>query len=449
MTTREDVAHLLRRATFGPRAMDLDEAERIGFGATLDGLLTQTGPTPGTDPGAERTPVPPAERDPYAVLPKNADGDAKAAAVKAQKAQVVALTSWWVNRMVSAEHQAREKLTFFWHGHWATSAQKVRSANLMRTQQQTLYRLAGGDFGPMVHAMVRDPALIYWLDGQRNSAAAPNENLARELMELFTLGIGNYSEADVKEGARALTGWQLDRVEGTASFSPKRFDSKPKTILGKRADHDADDFVELLLAHPATAKFVTARLWFRYASGEPVPAQTHERLVAAYGAKRDITAALRAMFTDPAFAATRGQLVKQPVEWAVGAMRQLGVEPGSWKENDRKQLNAALDALGQVPFAPPSVGGWPAGAAWLTTSTTQVRLGLANRFANNVSPATLDAVASAPAAGRPDALARLLAVESFSTRTRAVLLDAGNSGKQADLRRQIALALASPEYCVQ
>jgi uncharacterized protein (DUF1800 family) len=449
VTTREEVAHLLRRATFGPRATELDEAERIGFDATLDGLLTQTGPTPGSDPGADRTPVPAAERDPYAVLPKNADGDTKAAAVKAQKAQVVGLTSWWVDRMVAADHQAREKLTFFWHGHWATSVQKVRSANLMRTQQQTLYRLAGGDFGQLVHAMLRDPALIHWLDGQRNSAAAPNENLGRELMELFTLGIGNYTEADVKEGARALTGWQLDRVEGTASFNPKRFDGKPKKILGKRANFDADDFAELLLDQPATARFVTGRLWFRYASGEPIPADTHQRLVTAYGTGRDITAVLRAMFTDPAFAGTRGQLVKQPVEWAVGAMRQLDIVPGSWKEGDRKSLNSALDALGQVPFAPPSVGGWPAGAAWLSTSTAQLRIALANRLAGNVAPAALDAVASAPAPGRPDALARLLAVETFSERTRAVLLDAGNSGKQADLRRQIALALASPEYCVQ
>jgi uncharacterized protein (DUF1800 family) len=323
--------------------------------------------------------------------------------------------------------------------------QKVRFPLVMLGQQQTMHTLGTGDFGALAHAMVKDPALIYWLDGHKNTEKAPNENLARELMELFTLGIGNYTEADVKAGARALTGWAVDRARNIAVINEKRHDTGDKTILGTTARFGTIEFVDLLLGHEATPKFVTARLWYRYASAAPVPADTHQRLVGAYGSGRNITAVLRAMFADPAFAGTRGQLVKQPVEWAVGAMRQLGVRPGELKPADKQQLVRAIREMGQIPLDPPSVGGWPAGTAWLTTAGTQWRLRAADLLAAQASPAVLDRLAAAPAAQRPDALANLLVVERFTDRTRTVLTDA--SGGQA--RRMIALALASPEYTVQ
>jgi uncharacterized protein (DUF1800 family) len=292
--------------------------------------------------------------------------------------------------------------------------------------------------------MVKDPALIFWLDGHQNTARAPNENLARELMELFTLGIGNYTEADVKASARALTGWAVDRARNVAVINEKRRDAGEKTILGRTANFGTTELVDLLLGQEATARFVAARLWFRYASAEPVPADTHRRLIEAYGPGRNVTAVLRALFTDPAFAGARGQLVKQPVEWAVGAMRQLGVRPGELKPGDKQQLVRALREMGQIPLDPPSVGGWPAGTAWLTTAGTQWRLRAADLLAAQASPAVLDRLAAAPAPGRTDALANLLAVDRFTDRTRAVLT--GVPDGQA--RRMVALALASPEYTV-
>jgi uncharacterized protein (DUF1800 family) len=290
-----------------------------------------------------------------------------------------------------------------------------------------------------VHAMIKDPALIWWLDGHKNTAKAPNENLARELMELFTLGIGNYTEADVKAGARALTGWAVDRARNVAVVNAKRVDSGEKTILGRTGAFGADEFADILLAQEATAKFVTARLWYRYASTGPVPADTHGRLVAAY--PKGVTAVLRAMFTDPAFAATKGQLVKQPVEWAVGAMRQLGVRPGELSTAEKQQLLKALREQGQVPLDPPSVGGWPTGTAWLTTSGTQWRLRAADLIAAKASPAVIDRLTAVPKNQQPDAVATLLALDGFTDRTRAVLTE--------QPRRMIALALASPEYTVQ
>jgi uncharacterized protein (DUF1800 family) len=439
MATRADVAHLLRRATFGPRAEDVDSAERAGLNATLDALLAPKG----GDAGAARTPVPQLGPDPLLTLDKNADRAARQKAQLADRERVKTLTYWWLDRMVQADHQLHEKLTFFWHGHWATSVQKVKVAEGMITHQQTLHRLGLGDFGVLVKAMLRDPALVFWLDGQLNTKQAPNENLARELMELFTLGIGKYTETDVKQGARALTGWQIDRPKWTVVLNPSRQDSGSKTILGQTGTFDTNGLADILLAQPANAEFLATRLWFRYASGQPIPPDTLNRLASAYRPNRDITALLRALFTDPAFGATGGQLVKQPVEWAVGAMRQLGIRPSELPDKDKKELTQGLNALGQLLFDPPSVGGWPAGAAWLTTYAAQLRLRSADFLAARANAAVISALTAVPAAQRPNALARLLCVDQFTDRTRVVLTQTAG-----DIRKLIAAGLASPEYAV-
>jgi uncharacterized protein (DUF1800 family) len=431
MATRAQLAHLLRRATFGPRAEEVDAAERAGFDATLANLLTPTGP----DAGAARTPVPDLA-DPLAALPKGADRAARQRAQQEQREQVQASVLWWLDRLVAADHQFTEKLVFFWHGHWATAVEKVRSAPMMLRQQQTFRDLGAGDFGPFLKAMLRDPALIVWLDGQQNTRAAPNENLARESMELFTLGIGNYTEADVRAAARALTGWQVARGDRTATFNPRRYDPGVKTILGRTGAFDLDGYADLLLAQPANGRFLASRLWYRFASGEPIPAGVADRLAASAG---NTTALARAVFTDPAFAGTTAQLVKQPVEWAVGALRQLGLRPAELPEAARKQLVQGLGALGQTLFSPPSVGGWPAGAAWLSTSATEHRVALATQLAGLASRPVLDAVSE----GGVEGLARLLVVDGFTGRTRAVLKGAGT-----DPRKLLALGLASPEYAV-
>jgi uncharacterized protein (DUF1800 family) len=431
MSEREAVAHLLRRATFGPTADEVDAAERAGTAATLDKLLT-----PGrADRGAAATPLPALPADPYAALTKESTREQRQKANAQRREQLQQVTLWWLDRMVAAEDGLTEKLLFFWHGHWATSAQKVKSARMMLGQLETLRRHGRGPLAPLVAAMVRDPALIIWLDGQKNTRKAPNENLARELMELFTLGIGGYTEADVKAGARALTGWTVDRRTGVARFEAKRHDPGEKTILGQTGRFDAEAYAGLLAGQPAAATFVARRLWFRYA-GADVPAP--DGLAGA-----DTVATLRALFSSPAFAQTRGTLVKQPVEWMVGALRQLGIRSTALPEQQRKQLLGGLNALDQVPLRPPSVGGWPAGPAWLTTSSLQGRLRLAGMLAAAASPTVLDRLKAAPVAGRPDALARLLVVDGWGARTRAALTPLAD-----DPRKLLAAGLVSPEYTV-
>ncbi|WP_033340927.1 DUF1800 domain-containing protein [Catenuloplanes japonicus] len=416
MADRRVLSHLLRRLTFGPTAAEIDAAVTAGYDATLDALLRPADPVPLPDLGP----------DPVAALDAGTGREQRQRARQEQREQLSTLTRWWLTRMVAGG--AAEKLTFFWHGHWATSARKVRSARLMLAQQSTFRRYGAGDTAPLVRAMLRDPALIIWLDGQKNTRQAPNENLAREVMELFTLGLDAYSEADVKAAAQVLTGWQVDRRTGEARLVPQRHDDRPVTLLGATGTFDVDAYADLLVRHHAHVPFLAGRLWARYAGPTAVPAS-----VPAAG--RNTTAMIRAVCRSPEFTATAGTLVKQPVEWLVGALRQLGVASA---EAEQRSLQAVLRSLGQVPFAPPSVGGWPEGPAWLTTSATVARLQAGQRLAV-LAPAAADRLTGAD---RLDALATLLAVDGWTDRTHAGLRDV------KDPRRLLALGLASPEYAV-
>ncbi|SCF33515.1 Uncharacterized conserved protein, DUF1800 family [Micromonospora viridifaciens] len=419
----EDVALLLRRAGFGPTAAELAAAAKVGYAATVMALTAPRGP----DIGATSAPAPQLGPDPYAVTP-NPTPARRAAADKVREEQTEQLTRWWLDRLTVANHQAVEKLLFFWHGHWATSIRKVKSPQLMLTQHQTLRHAP--NFAEMARRMVVDPALVHWLDGQLNTREAPNENLARELCELFLLGIGRYTEADVKAAGRALTGWRLDlRAERTV-LDRDAHDAGSKVILGVRDRFTARGLVDLLLRQPACAEFIATRLWFRYASStEPIPGATRDRMVAAFPAPM---AMLRALFTDDAFRATHGTMVKQPVEWMVGAMRQLGLRPADFPREMFIQLCDGLGGLGQRPFAPPSVGGWPAGAAWLTSAAARLKLSLAGKLASQLELGRLT----------PEDVAAMLCVDRWTNRTYAVLRKVDNP------RMLLTMGLVSPEYAV-
>ncbi|QWF82701.1 DUF1800 domain-containing protein [Amycolatopsis sp. CA-230715] len=421
ITERGAVRRLHDRFGFGPRQGDLDR----GFAETLTGLLA---------PGADAGPPPP-QLGPPPERPGKKDEAAKKQAAAQLKEQATQAVLWWLDRMVTTEHASAERLTWFWHGHFATSEQKVRSPRLMLAQNQTQRALGMGSFTALARAMIVDPALLLWLDGNKNKAGSPNENLAREFMELFTLGVGHYTEDDVREAARALTGWSADRDATTAKLVAKRHDTAPKRILGRDGDFTAQSFVDLVLGRPESAPFVLGRIWFRLVSSSPPPADVLNRLVAAYGANRDITAVLKAIAAEPAFRDPASALVKQPVEWLAGLLRALGVRPGSL---DGKELFAGLRGMGQVPFEPPSVGGWAAGGAWLTTSAGAARLRLARHVAAHADPGAV-----AGARDRVAAVGDLLGVDGWSERTKNAL--AGVAGTVPDL---IAVAACAPEYAV-
>ena len=236
-------AHLVRSTGFGASGDLVDAVAAAGPSAWLQASLRAA---PDSDPGAAAAPPPTFEA--VAPLGQDASTEQKQQRRKQVADQVTQLTAWWIRRMVAVQNPVVEKLTFGWHNHFATSATKVRSAPMLLAQNATLRAKGRGSFTDLADAMVVDPALLFWLDGQQNTVKAPNENLSREFMELFTLGrSGGYTEQDVREGARALTGWTLDRSTGSAAFVARRHDAKPKTLLGTTADLDAPGFVRVLL----------------------------------------------------------------------------------------------------------------------------------------------------------------------------------------------------------
>jgi uncharacterized protein (DUF1800 family) len=421
---RAAVAHLLRRAGFGASGAEIDAAAKAGYEATVAALLAPAG----ADPGAAATPAPafPAMKEPKK---GNAQADYQ-------------MVGWWLARMAAVTQPLVEKRTFFFHGHFATSVQKVASPGFMVLQNQTMRTLGGGDFGALAHAIVRDPAMMLWLDSAGNTLKAPNENLARELMELFTLGVGNYTEDDVRAAARALTGWRLDAA-GHATVMPRLHDDTPKTVLGKTANFDDASLVDWILQQPASPKFVTGRFWDRFGMPGPIPPDVSGRLQAAYGPNRDITALLRALFLDPVFRGPQARyaLVKQPTEYVVGVLRALKIKIDAGPASkDNQALRTALNGLGQLPFYPPNVGGWPEGTAWLTTAAAQTRFVFAEWA---VTKGDLSQVENSSPAQRIDAVAHLLGVDAFSDRSTAALNDV-----VADAKQLVTLALLAPEYLV-
>lgn len=426
--TWQRTARIMRRAAWGVTGAAVDAANK-DVAAWVDDALTAT-----DDPGVTATPLPT-----FAALPEvNASStrEQRKARGEAIRQQGEQLMTWWLTRMLRAQRPVRERLTFGWHQHWATSMTKVRNAPLMLRQNELLRTYGLGSVTDLATKMVMDPALMIYLDAEQNTKAAPNENLARELMELFLLGVGGgYTETDVKQSARALSGWRVAN-DGTVTRDPKRTDPGPETVLGVSVS-DPTSLVAAILAAPGHPRHVATRWWRHLASSEAPSAEVLDRLMAAYGSGRSAKALFRAILLDPAFATASGSIVTSPVEWLVGAMRTLTVPV---TPDAVKQVAGVLRNLGQVPLYPPNVSGWPSGASWVSTAAAHTRVAAAIRISK---AADLSVVANAPSSSRIDAVAHLLALDHFTDRTRSALALA-----KGDPAQLVATALISPDYLV-
>ena len=426
-------ARALRRAGFGVTGPEVDAAVTWDWPSYVDAMLAGN---PDADPGALATPMPVlAQPRPPG---KRATPAARKEFGRRLSEQTSLLSGWWLRRMVAVQQPVHEKLTLLWHNHFATSAQKVRVAAQMAAQNQQLRTLSLGDFRTLAYSMLTDAAMLRWLDGQTNTAKAPNENLAREFMELFALGHGNgYTEDDVRAGARALTGWVIG-ADGRTSMTPKRHDGTAKTLFGRTGNFDAAGFCDTVLAQPKSAPYVAGRLWQQLASDEPPSAQALDRLVSAYGPGRDLRALTRAILTDSEFTGARATVINTPVEWLVGVIRALRSPldtPGQLKIGE-----ATLGALGQRPFYPPSVGGWPHGQVWLSTASAQARLRAASQLAR---AGDLSMIEDAAPGDRLDAVGYLIGVGGWSDRSADALEPLARRPPQL-----VAAAVNTPEYLV-
>jgi len=426
---RLETSRLLQRFGFGPRPGEYAQALKDGVEATRAKVLS----VPAVDAGAATVVVPE-----ITDLGKRPAANSKeivpyAIAIRFQNQQLVL---WWLDRMAMSDHGLTERMTWFWHGHWATSIDKVNFALPMLNQNKTLRTYCLGNFKDMSRAMINDSALQYWLDGQDSTLMAPNENLGRELMELFVLGVDRYTEDDVKAAARALTGYQVVNYSGTLTFNPKRHDPTLITILGKTQTFTGDTLSDFLVAREDCATFIAERLWYRFISST-------ESMPTSFAAKnalatRDISAGVKAMAADPAIRDEKNDLVKSPVEWFIAACRALKLTPSALKTPT--QLINYLNQMGQVPFSPPNVGGWPAAEAWLSSATAQYRITFAAWL---IKQADLSALTEIPVESRVLKSADWLGIAEWSPRTQAALRNS-----LADPAQFALLALCSPEFIV-
>jgi uncharacterized protein (DUF1800 family) len=296
------------------------------------------------------------------------------------KRNAIALRAWWVSNMLAAAtpaEQLRERMTLFWHNHFVSSLEKVKSAKLMLDQNALLRRYALGRFDQMLHAVGKDPAMVVYLDSATNRKGSPNENFAREVMELFTLGEGNYSEQDIKDAARAFTGWSIEPETGEFRWRPFAHDGGSKTVLGVSGNLDGDAVLDILLARPQTAELLVRKLWREFVSMSPDEKEVRRIAARLRHSGYDIRVALREIFAGRAFwaAENRLALVKSPVDWVFGTLNTLNVEPP-----EPAALAFALRQLGQDLFAPPNVKGWPGGETWINSSTLLARKQMAERL---------------------------------------------------------------------
>ena len=424
---RLEIARLYSRFGFGPRPGEFEQALKAGAATTKQSLLNP----PPIDTGAVALPT-------VTDLGKRPDPNTPEVITFARglRAQSEGIEIWWLDQMVATNKPLQEKMVWFWHGHWATSIGKVNYAMPMLLQNQTFRKFALGNFNDFSKAMFMDGALQIWLDGGDNTVKAPNENLSREMMELFLLGVNRYSETDVKELARAFTGYQVSRSSGVVVYNANRRDTKSVTILGKSAVMTPEDAISHLVSQQNCAQFIAERIWYRFISSQ-VPLPASHPMIGAF-AGRDTASLVAALVNSSDLANPQYEMVKSPVEWFVGVCRALGLTPS--KLDSFTKLHSYLDKLSQIPFSPPNVGGWPADEAWLSSASAQFRITFATWL---VGQADLSAIQERIPAARAAYLADLLGVVEWSPRTSFALREVRDV-----IPRLVILAICSPEYVV-
>jgi uncharacterized protein (DUF1800 family) len=368
-------AHLLNRAGFGGRPPEIEAAVKMGLQATVERLINfESEPEASMNPSWAK-----ADPERFKQLREFRDADPEKrkelqrARQREERERFVELRNWWLERMVSGKRPLQEKLTLFWHGHFATSAQKVKDAYLMWRQNDIFRRNSAGNWLALLTEVSKDPAMLIWLDQAQSRKEHPNENFAREVMELFVLGEGHYTERDVTEAARALTGWSLERGPQEFVYRRNAHDTGTKTILGQSGNFDGDDVLRIIANQPQAARFITGKLWKFFAEDNP-PQEIVDVLAAELqAAKLEFKPVLRTIFMSEAFYAPtviRNQ-VKSPAQWLVSSVRLL--------ERDLPPPMVTMNAmrtLGQELFAPPNVKGWDGGLAWITTNNLLARYNL-------------------------------------------------------------------------
>ena len=358
-------AHLLRRAGFGAGPGDVATYSALGINGAVDRLLN------------------------FDKI-SNAALDQRITAANFDYSNFADIQTWWLTRMLYSAHPLEEKMTLFWHGLLTSSVTKVggkKGYPLLKQQNDFLRQNAFGRFDDLLAGITIDPAMLIWLDGNRSVKGSPNENFAREEMELFSMGVGNYTQTDIEQSARALTGWVINPTTGQAVLRPQFHDNSSKTFLGQTGNFDYKDIARIICAQAVTPKFLSARLWRFFAYENPSAADIQPLVDAWHKSNHSIKAMMQALLTSPAFYSTKAyrSRVKSPAEFIVGGFRNLGL---GGIEQAGKKLLAAMNIMGQTLYDPPNVAGWPGdqvSANWVNTGAWMTRVNTINALVDYMS----------------------------------------------------------------
>lgn len=407
---RSMVAHVLRRTTFGPFPGQIDAAAGSGASVAIDTVLA----APPLDAG-----------EPALIDDSDNDADFDRPVRR------------WLSLMANRNAGIHEKMVWFWHGHLTSSYDKVGVWRMMWRQHLLLRQHALGNFREMVQAITVDPAMLVYLDGAESTADAPNENYGRELMELFTIGRGNYGQDDVHAAATALAGWQVDDRRATASFDSESGNNTPVTFLGNSVVR-ASDIVDVVCNHSACPPFIAAKL-HRFLAGEDPSPERLQHLADVFASSGlEIRPLVEAIVRDESFLELRMNRPRYPVEWVIAALGTFGIDKP-------RMIYEHVSTLGQVPFYPPNVAGWPPGPRWVSASHALARAALA---------AQAPAIAEVRDAADPVAAAfERGAVYEPTPPTRASVekvADAVSTKEDPDDRAAVILAtvVSSPEFAL-
>jgi hypothetical protein len=370
--TPSAAGHLLRRAGFGGTPEEVRALHAMGLDGAVDALLgweeerdeAVEGPgiTVTTQPGRDMMMGAGSQEARQEMQREHRQKDAM---------QLMRVREWWVQSMIRTRWPLRERMVLFWHGHFTSGYRDVRNSYHMYVQNTLFRRHAAGSFRALLHEVSKDPAMLEYLDNNRNRKEHPNENYAREVMELFTLGTGNYTEEDIKELARGLTGWTFEgnRFE----FAERSHDGGKKTFLGRTGRLDGDEMLDIILEQPAASRYLAGRLWAFFAGGEAPPEVVEGLAKTLRDCDWALAPALRQLFRSRAYYATAGKRIKSPVELVVGLYRSTDLD-----SKGAFGLSFSAEALGQALMDPPNVKGWPGGRDWITTSLLFARYNVAS-----------------------------------------------------------------------
>ena len=442
------ISHLLRRTGFGVTREEFDRYQTMGLEETTREIVHYESVN---DDGAI------AEAE---ALANRSDNPGSAAA-------------WWLTRILQTRRPLQEKMTLFWHGLLTSQLSVVRDPAAMIAQNELLRANAMGVFPDLLKAISTDPAMMVYLDIAGSTKESPNENYARELMELFSMGEGQYSETDVREAARAFTGWRVPRQRNDQGFptlleplfQARGFDDGIKTFLGHSGNFGPNDIIDIIIEQPASAAYITGRLFSFFVYADPGEAELQPFIDVYLASGYSIGATVEAMLRSDVFYSPRAYRanVKSPLEYAVGATKGLGLQSSAaaFLGGAGRRRGGVLSDMGQIPMEPPNVAGWPGGVSWLNSATLFARLNyidlLAGGGAGNersdqpqTDPSGQVTGELGTAAQALDYYLPLLLDDNVSDEAREVLLeyvgdrDALLTAEQ--LRGLVYIILASPQY---